>query len=393
MINAHVILVGNYASDAQESMLRFSSFLHNGLRAKGISCEVLQPNPKISVHFKASKELYKWAGYIDKFILHPSTLVKRIQENPSCIVHICDHSNAIYTKHIKNTPHLVTCHDIIAIKTAQGKFKDIKTRFTGKVFQKIITQGLLESKIIACDSLQTQRDLENVLGIDKLKTRHVPLSTFYPYSPMPRDDADIKIAQAIPEFQPPPPPFILHVGSDAWYKNRIGALHIYKSLQIITGSPDKMVFVGPPPSPIMQKYVKDYDLENHVHFIHDIDSKTLRAFYSRAELLLFPSREEGFGLPILEAMACGCRVLTTNKAPMTEIGGTAAYYIPALENSDSKTTAKWAQVGAITISQLIEQSPEARSAAEKAGILHAQTFSQERVINDYINLYQSILAS
>ena len=55
-----------------------------------------------------------------------------------------------------------------------------------------------------------------------------------------------------------------------------------------------------------------------------IGDDELAAVYSRAALLLFPSLAEGFGWPVLEAMACGCRVVTSNRAPMTEVGGDAA---------------------------------------------------------------------
>ena len=59
-----------------------------------------------------------------------------------------------------------------------------------------------------------------------------------------------------------------------------------------------------------------------------VGNEALAALYSGAELLLFPSLEEGFGWPIIEAQASGCRVVTTGKAPMTEVGGNAAFYLP-----------------------------------------------------------------
>ena len=392
MNDRHIILIGNYAADKQESMLRFSSFLYRSLKERGISCSLLQPSSRFGKIAPGVRGAGKWLGYLDKFILHPSELVKQVnKQSGPCLVHICDHSNAFYLKHIKETPHLITCHDLIAIKAAQGLFAHQQTRFTGKVLQKMVTQGLMAAKTIACDSIKTQQDLTEVLGIRKENTTHVPLCPFYPYRPMPREEADAKIAKAIPEFSRPPPPFILHVGSDAWYKNRTGVLHIYKSLKILTGSPDRLVFVGPPPSKEMRVHLKNYKIEDCVHFIEATSNDILRALYSRAELLLFPSKEEGFGLPILEALASGCRVLTTDKAPMTEIGGDAAYYIQPLETSNANETAHWAQEGALMVAKLIAEDPESRKASEEQGMLHAQTFNRELTIDRYMKLYQSIL--
>ena len=57
--------------------------------------------------------LGKWLGYIDKFFLFPLDLRQAVEW--ADVVHICDHSNAVYTKYLQNVPHLVTCNDLLAI--------------------------------------------------------------------------------------------------------------------------------------------------------------------------------------------------------------------------------------------------------------------------------------
>jgi len=59
------------------------------------------------------------------------------------------------------------------------------------------------------------------------------------------------------------------------------------------------------------------------------------ALYSRAQCLIFPSLVEGFGLPVLEAMACGCPVFTSGRLPMTEVGGAAARYFNPDDPADA----------------------------------------------------------
>jgi glycosyltransferase involved in cell wall biosynthesis len=256
----------------------------------------------------------------------------------------------------------------------------------------MIARNLTRAKSIACDSLKTQQDLTEILGIEKKKTVHIPLCSFYPYSPMCEKEADRIIAQAIPTFTNFPSPYILHVGSDAWYKNRAGVLHIYKALLKYPERAEQLVFVGPPPSQGMRDQLKNFDIERRVHFIEAISNDTLRALYSRAALLLFPSQEEGFGLPILEALASGCRVITTKKAPMTEIGGDATHYIEPLNTITPKGVTEWAQESACIINDILKQNPETQAMTKVQGITHARSFSTDATIDHYIEHYQSILS-
>ena len=85
----------------------------------------------------------------------------------------------------------------------------------------------------------------------------------------------------------------------------------------------------------------------------NVDNETLRALYSAAELLLFPSLEEGFGWPIVEAQACGCRVVTSQKAPMTEAGGDAAFYLP--EREHGSIIHEWLDVAVPVVEQALSR--------------------------------------
>ena len=115
-----------------------------------------------------------------------------------------------------------------------------------------------------------------------------------------------------------------------------------------------------------------------------VDNATLAALYSGAELLLFPSLEEGFGWPIIEAQACGCRVLTTAKAPMSEVGGEAAFYL-----ADPNDAA----AGAIEVEKILAQDTTVRAATVRAGIVNAARFSTERMIREYLAIYREVLGA
>jgi glycosyltransferase involved in cell wall biosynthesis len=104
--------------------------------------------------------------------------------------------------------------------------------------------------------------------------------------------------------------------------------------------------------------------------------------------LLFPSLAEGFGWPIVEAMACGCPVLTTGEAPMTEVGGEAARYIPRLRFGEDIDV--WASKCADELSAVLALDGDQRAALVEAGLTQAARFSADRAIDAYLDIYQHV---
>jgi glycosyltransferase involved in cell wall biosynthesis len=169
----------------------------------------------------------------------------------------------------------------------------------------------------------------------------------------------------------PTEPYVLHVGGAQWYKNRPGVLAIHAALRSRLGArAPKLLMVGPS--------CADAAVETR----SGVDNQTLAALYSGAELLLFPSLEEGFGWPIIEAQACGCPVITTGKAPMTEVGGEAACYLA--DPTD-------AEAGAVAVEKVLVQDEVVRASVVRAGMENAARFSTERMIREYMAIYREVL--
>ena len=87
-----------------------------------------------------------------------------------------------------------------------------------------------------------------------------------------------------------------------------------------------LVLAGKPWTRELRELIRHVGLAERVHEWVDVSNEDLRALYSAADALIFPSLQEGFGWPIAEAQACGCPVFTTNRPPMTEVGADAAAY-------------------------------------------------------------------
>ena len=156
-----ILLIGNYPHDRQASMQRMCGLLQNGLRAAGLDAEVMTPPAFAGKLLASGSGLGKWLGYIDKFIVFPILLKRRIKQlaGQSLVVHICDHSNAYYTRVLDGVPNIVTCHDLLAIRSALGEVPENPTGWSGKRLQSIILEGLNRARHVACVSTATSHDL------------------------------------------------------------------------------------------------------------------------------------------------------------------------------------------------------------------------------------------
>src|SRR4029077_8470225 len=93
----------------------------------------------------------------------------------------------------------------------------------------------------------------------------------------------------------------------------------------------RLVRVGGPFSVQQQRMVQDLGLADRISVVGFLDERTLSAMYRRATLVLQPSEREGFGLPLLEAMACGTPVIASDIPALKEVGGTAVEYCPVAD--------------------------------------------------------------
>jgi glycosyltransferase involved in cell wall biosynthesis len=130
--------------------------------------------------------------------------------------------------------------------------------------------------------------------------------------------------------------------------------------------------------------------EARVRFFHGLDTDAIEALYSLASVLLFSSHAEGFGWPIAEALACGCPVITTDEAPMTEVGGSHAHYLPR-GSGGADAMGPWAEHGARVICAVIDRSPEEQVQAARAGIEWTARFDAAQAIENYLTIYAAVL--
>ncbi len=381
-----IVLVGNYEPDGQYSMQLFSTLLKKELLNGGLDVNLIRPEPYFGKIIAGTTGLGKIFGYIDKFIVFPRVLKRnlaslRTDENKNdlpSLIHICDHSNSIYIKYLSDYPHLVTCHDLMAVRSARGDFPQNPTRFSGRILQRIIFEGLRASEFIVCDSDNSRQDLIALDSKCESRSTTIHAGFNYVYTRMDQHDAQHRLKKmGLPENIK----FVLHVGNDSWYKNRLGVLRIFH--KVLRDSPDfelNCVFAGKPLSTDQRSYIQKHGLKSHVFNFQNLTHEELRALYSTAELLLYPSRYEGFGWPPLEAQACGCPVVASQNGSLEEV----------LESS-ALTAEPTDEIAFITHVKNILSSDELANELRDKGYENIKRFSTDKMIKSYIDIYHQLV--
>jgi len=371
-----VMLVVNYLHDGQHSMQRYGTLLEDGLREKGVEVIVVRPPQRMGHLASSSSTPGRWLGYVDKFGLFPAELRARCLHFTSAgdsIVHIIDQGNGVYLPFVADMPHLITCHDLISVKAGTGcsaHWKEAGRFSSPSSFQKYNKKALQNARRIACISEATRDDCVQTLGIDSkaCKVIYNPLDPFFQESSGSR-------SSRLPER------FLLHVGGSSWYKNREGLMRIYRAMRD-QGYRSPLVIMGSRLRDTEQQTAVELGILDHMVLVEHCSDAEVRNAYAHADALVFPSFEEGFGWPILEALAQETPVFTSNIRPMTEVGGGVARYID-ISRPDSAASQIMQALASLTGDAMLDWKQSARR--------HALSFSVDRFASEYLDYYQQIL--
>lgn len=176
-------------------------------------------------------------------------------------------------------------------------------------------------------------------------------------------------------------PYFLYVGRLETKKNTAGLIKAYNKLCTLNSNVPQLVLVGKPG--YGYKKIRNQSSgcrkNKNIKEIGYVDNDDLVFLYSGAEAFIFPSFYEGFGLPVLEAMACGCPVLASNAGSVPEVGGQAALYFSP-NNTDSLVKA---------IEKIMKDKGFKEKLKEK-GLKRIKDFSWEKCAQETIKVFHSI---
>jgi len=278
------------------------------------------------------------------------------------INHITDHSYGALAYFLKPEKTIVTCHDLNALEFPKQSSWLGRKRFLYNL------KGMLRAKHIIAVSESTKKTI--LKHFDYKGKIYVIYNGIDKRFKVLKNKKELRKKYKLNENYN----YLLHVGVPYLYKNVEPILKVLKKLPNC-----KLIKIGEFNSK-QSKLIQNLNLQDKIIQYNNLQFSSLIELYNIIDLLVFPSFYEGFGFPVLEAMACGCPVICSNTTSLPEVGGNASYYInPYYKDELEKGIKK------------VLENPELRKKMIKKGLKQAKKFSWEKTANHVIKIYQNIM--
>lgn len=284
------------------------------------------------------------------------------------------HSPGYILPYFSKFKSIVTVHDLIALD-----FPKLCQNETAAYFKLTLPQSIRKADHIITVSQKVKDDVLNHfpdISEEKIRVIYPGLKANF------NSVLDLKIRENIKSLYNLPEQFFLFVGNLEPKKNLTFIIQAYTKIKNMRLCDHKLVIVGQ----LGWKYdsilseIKQSRFKQDIILLGYIDEQYLPALYAMADLFLFPSLYEGFGIPALEAMACGCPVIISNRGALPEVTGGAAYQIDPYD-IDSL----------ISAILLLLNDRELRENMIQEGILWSKNFTWQKTATNTFDLYQSLL--
>jgi glycosyltransferase involved in cell wall biosynthesis len=295
------------------------------------------------------------------------------------VFHVIDHSYAQLVHHLPARRTVVTCHDLDTFRSVLRSKEEARSALFRTATRRILT-GLQKAAWITCDSAAVRDELLGFGLVSPERVSVVPIGVGEEFSPDANEAADRHAARVVASRARAVE--LLHVGSTIARKRIDSLLSILAAL--VPRVPDvHLIRVGGAFTARQQRMIHEFGLASRISAVDFLDERTLAAVYRRAALVLQPSEREGFGLPLLEAMACGTPVLASDLPVLKEVGSAAVEYCPVGD------TAAWVR----TVMALLEErrrDPARWSARQAAGRVRARCFTWPQFASRITDIYQAV---
>jgi len=291
--------------------------------------------------------------------------LKTLRSFDADLYHLPHQQFARYSNFI-NKPCIITVHDI---SLQCSSLYNLNTRM--KIYLKFDKWGFKNAKHIIAISNYTRNDLISKLNLSPDRISVVLQGV----------DHDIYYPRKVHSFDFQ---YILYVGSEQPRKNLSSLLKAFQHIKMDKRFKDlKLIKIGSPGLEYDRnttlKIIHDLNLQNEVIFTGFISEAELPIYYSNAICFILPSLYEGFGLPLLEAMACGCPVIASNITAIPEVIGDAGILIDPLNENEI----------AGTIEQLLTDNKLREDLIER-GFKQGKKFSWDVTAHETLKVYKKI---
>ena len=270
----------------------------------------------------------------------------------------------------RRKPHAIRClcniHDLIPMVHPEFTPKALKTRFF-PVYRALMHEIARRTDAVATGSESAKRDIVRLLGIPEGRIAVAPDGVAGRYGP----GGDKPSARGGPKT-------VLYVGRSDPYKNVPGLVAAFARLVREGGVDARLRIVGPPDAryPEADETARRLGVADRVERSGYLDDAGLVQAYRDADVLALLSRYEGFGLPVLEAMACGTPVVCSHAASLPEVAGAAARLVAPDDVA-----------GAAAALKAILTDPAEAARLRAAGLAQAKKFTWRTAAEAVLRLY------
>jgi alpha-1,3-rhamnosyl/mannosyltransferase len=283
------------------------------------------------------------------------------------------HSPYYIKPYLLPCPSVVSLYDLISARYPEY----LPSPWARLAFAATTRLAITTARRLITLSAASRRDLAELYGVPLERVAVTPLAADERFQPI----AEAKILEAVRRKYDLPERFVLYLGSNKLHKNLVRLVKAW-SLVLSPQSPignRQLVVAGhwDPRYPQAQQKATELGLGEAVRFLGDVSEADLPALYNLATVFAFPSLYEGFGLPPLEAMACGTPVVCANTSSLPEVVGDAALLFDPLD----------VPAMAATIAQALSDA-SLRAALRARGLTRARLFSWERTARETLATYR-----
>lgn len=299
-----------------------------------------------------------------RFVQYPAELAfaNRAQHH----WHVADHSYAHLVRGLPASKTGVYCHDLDAFRAL---FSGAHASPTRRAMARWTLGGLQRAALVFHSTRAVRRELVSRAWVEDRRLVHAPYGVAEEFTARPTS-WDERIARDYP------PRYVLHVGSSIPRKNPEGLLHIFARLS--RHEPElRLVQIGGSFSDAQLELARALGVREQLVQQRGLPRAALAALYRRAALVVLPSVAEGFGLPVIEAQACGAIPLVSDLEVLREVGGAAARYVPR-EALDA-----WEHIGE---GMLTHRGPH------PSALANASKYTWKRHAELVIDAYRSLVA-
>ncbi|GAC1449571.1 MAG: hypothetical protein NVS2B14_18940 [Chamaesiphon sp.] len=380
MSQMRLAVIYDYLEEKWPSMDLCAQMLLNHLQSEQTEfIEARQVCPKFCWRFAQVKWLskkqfaYKYNAdrLLNRFWDYPHYLSQQVANFD--LFHVCDHTYAQLVHVLPPERTGVFCHDLDAFYCLLEPEQEHRSALY-KAMSRRILRGLQNAAVVFYSTAEVRKKIEYYGLIDPSRLVHAPYGIGPEFSLAPEYTSftDQQVFEQIGEA-----PFVLHVGSCIPRKRIDVLLNVFARLQ--AKYPDlQLVKVSGHWTQDQQEQITRLGIASSIIYLKELERTTVATLYRMASVVLLTSQAEGFGLPVIEALACGAIIAVSDIPVLREVGGEAPVYCPLDDVS------AWVE----TVEQLLTNPTSAPKLAVR--LAQAQKYSwsahTQTIVESYLRL-------